>query len=214
MAKLRMNCAIALGLLVVGIVLLCLYTYSVEGFIQSPTFNSKKVTLAAGNHVSIYLFQDSKGMLTFKSASDPAFNKKVTCSQNKCTVATTGTLNDYAIYGYQDSCKKCIIEPVCPEHKKCPPDQKICPDNKQLTYTPDTTQKCYNLVYEGVTVSSGGKNFPSVLSSGILPMASLYKLPQKVTTLSIEGLSILNLGTKPTILDSNGANVCIELSLV
>jgi len=197
-----MNCVIALGLLVVGIVLLCLYTYSVEGFIQSPTFNKKKVTLAAGNHVSIYLFQDSKGMLTFKSASDPTFNKKVSCSQNKCTVATTGTLNDYAIYGYQDSCKKCLT------------NEKICPEHKQLTYTPDTTKKCYNLAIQGITVSSGGKNFPSVLSSDILPMASLNKLPQKVTSLSIEGLSISNLGTNSTILDSNGANVCIELSLV
>lgn len=196
-----MNCTIALSALVIGIILLCLYTYNVEGFIQSPTFNNKKVILAAGKQVSIYLFQDSKGMLTFKSASDPAFNK-VTGGQNKCTIAMTGTLNDYAVYGYQDTCKKCLI------------NEKTCPEHKQLIYTPDTKQKCYNLAIQGITVSSGGKNFPSVLSSSILTtMASLNKLPQKFASLSIDGLSVANLGTKPTMIDSNGANVCIELSL-
>jgi len=197
----------ALGLLVAGIVLLYLVVYNVEAFVQVPTFNKKQITLAPGSKkVSIYLYQKSDGSLSFKSSTDSAFSaKNVICAINKCTINMTNTLNDYAIYGYQNNCKKCITNIT---------GNAACPVDKLLTYTSDESNKCWNLAYSGVALLINNKEYPSKVVSNILSTkASFTTLPQKFTSLSITGLSVGNVQTTPSNIDKNGANICIDLSI-
>jgi len=197
----------ALGLLVAGIVLLYLYIQNVEAFVQVPTFNKKQITLAPGSKkVSIYLYQKSDGSLSFKSSTDSAFSaKNVICAINKCTINMTNTLNDYAIYGYQNNCKKCIMNIT---------GNAACPVDKLLTYTSDESNKCWNLAYSGVALLINNKEYPSKVVSNILSTkASFTTLPQKFTSLSITGLSVGNVQTTPSNIDKNGANICIDLSI-
>jgi hypothetical protein len=207
MAKACMRPYYALGLLVAGIVLLYLFVYNVEPFIQVPTFNKKQITLAPGSkQVSIYLHQASNGSIKFISATDRSFStKNVICTMNKCTINMSNTLNDYAIYGYQNNCKQCITNIS---------GNKACPADKLLEYATDQPSKCWNLAYSGVALLINGKEFPSKVVSKILSTrASFNTLPQKFTSLSITGLSVGNLQTKPLNIDKNGANICIDLSI-
>lgn len=195
----------ALGLLVAGIVLLYLYVQNVEPFVQLFTFNKKQITLAPGSkQVSIYLYQKSDGSLSFKNSTDSAFSaKNVQCTTNKCTINMTNTLNDYAIYSYKPNCKNCIT------------GNATCSDDKRLEYTADESNKCWNLVYNGVALLINGKEYPSKVVSKILTSkASFTTLPQKIgSSLSITGLSVGNLQTKAIDIDKNGANICIDLSI-
>ena len=207
MAKACMRPYYALGLLVAGIVILYLFVQNVEPFAQSFKFNKNQITLAPGSkQVSIYLYQKSDGSLSFKSSTDSAFSaKNVQCTTNKCIINMNNTLNDYAIYGYQNNCKKCITSTK---------GNAGCPVDKLLTYTPDATNKCWNLAYTGVALSINGKEYPSKVASKILTTkASFSTLPQKIKSVSITGLSVGNLQTKTTDIDKNGANVCIDLSI-
>jgi hypothetical protein len=207
MAKACMRPYYALGLLVAGIVLLYLFVQNVEPFAQSFKFSKNQITLAPGSkQVSIYLYQKSDGSLSFKSSTDSAFSaKNVICATNKCTINMSNTLNDYAIYGYQNNCKKCITSTTA---------NAACPVDKLLTYIPDESNKCWNLVYSGVALLINGKEYPSkVVSSILTTRASFNTLPQKSTSLSITGLSVGNVQTTPSNIDKNGANICIDLSI-
>ena len=209
MAKACMRPYYALGLLVAGIVILYLFVQNVEPFVQSFTFNKNQITLAPGSkQVSIYLYQKSDGSLSFKSSTNSAFSaKNVQCTTNKCTINMTNRLNDYAIYSYKPNCENCITSTK---------GNAACPVDKRLKYTADAGNKCWNLVYNGVALSINGKEYPSKVVSKILTTrASFTTLPPKVgSSVSITGLSVGNLQTKATDINKNGANVCIDLSIL
>lgn len=192
MAKARINCAIALGLLVVGIILLCLYTYNVEPFLPAPP-------MMKGTAItSIYLYLDKSGNLSFISSNNSKV--KASASTNKCTITLppNSTLQDYGIYTYQTG-------------SNC--------NSAKYSFPKDSANNCWIIASAGITLSANINNTSGNISSTIHPATQKFKTPQKITknTLTVGGLSTGNLAitSKSPMFSVNGkkANVRIDLSL-
>lgn len=159
MAKARINCAIALGLLVVGIVLLCLYTYNVEPFLPAPP-------MMKGTAItSIYLYLDKSGNLSFISSNNSKV--KASASTNKCTITLppNSTLQDYGIYTYQTG-------------SNC--------NSAKYSFPKDSANNCWIIASAGITLSANINNTSGNISSTIHPAVQKFKTPQKITKIQLQ----------------------------
>jgi hypothetical protein len=192
MVQKSMRTFYALSALVVGIVLLCLFVKHYEPFVPGPAPKLQGINIS-----SIFLRLDSNNKLTFVSSTNKNISTTISTNEIKVNVPKNTTLNDYGIYSYGTG-GQCTTT--------------------TYAFSLDSTQNCWYLASNGVTLSTSIKNVDSNIASSYTKQIQPNKVPVSIANgvISIKGVNIANTGITsktPQLTNITIPNVRIDLSL-
>ena len=192
MVQRNMRTLYALGALVVGIVVLCLFVKHYESFVPGPA-----PTLLGSNISSIFLRLDSNNKLTLISSTNTKISTTISTNEIKINVPKNTTLNDYGIYAYGTG-GQCTTA--------------------AYAFSLDNTQNCWYLASSGITLSTIIKNLDSNIASSYTKEIQPNKVPVSITNgvISVKGVNIANTGITsrtPMLTTTSVPNIRIVLSL-